>query len=387
MTEDERAGTGSGAPPGDQGGREPGDSAYGPVEEPQRTSGRSKLVFTLAVLVVLVPSIAAFVPLPYVILGPGPATNVLGTSGRTPLIEVTGHDTYPSKGALDFTTVSIRGGPDNQPSALEVAGALVRRAQEIHPQADYFPEGVTGDQVRDENAAAMTDSQQEAIAVALTALDEKVTQKVTVGDFPQGSAAEKAGLKKGDQLVAIDGTAITTVDDVRPAVTAKKPGDTEQVEVVRDGKRMSFDVVLGDNDGTAALGVYLSLSFTFPFTVTIHAGDVGGPSAGMMFSLGVYDVLTPGSLTGGQRVAGTGTIDYDGNVGAIGGIAQKMVGARRSGASYFLAPASNCDEVVGHVPSGLRVVKVSTFTEARSAVEEIADHQTSGLAACTATKS
>ncbi len=365
----------------------PGGPADEEAPDPRRTSRLSKIVFVVAVLVIVVPAIAAFIPVPYVILGPGPVTNVLGTSDGKPIVQVSGHDTYPTTGTLDFTTISMRGGPESQPSALEVVGALVRRGEEIHKQSEYFPEGTTNQQIQDENAAAMTDSQQEAIAIALTELGEPVTQKVTIGAFATNSAAEKAGLKKGDQIVAIDGHRIVTVDDVRPAVTAKKPGQTERIEVRRGGKAMTFDVVTTDNDGTAALGVYLSLSFTFPFSVRINAGDVGGPSAGMMFSLGVYDVLTPGALTGGQRIAGTGTIDYEGHVGAIGGIQQKMIGARRDGASWFIAPTSNCNEVVGHVPSGLHVVKVATFTEARTAVVDIAKHDTSGLPTCTAATS
>ncbi|CCH77375.1 putative secreted protein [Nostocoides japonicum T1-X7] len=365
----------------------PGGPADEEAPDPRRTSRLSKIVFVVAVLVIVVPAIAAFIPVPYVILGPGPVTNVLGTSDGKPIVQVSGHDTYPTTGTLDFTTISMRGGPESQPSALEVVGALVRRGEEIHKQSEYFPEGTTNQQIQDENAAAMTDSQQEAIAIALTELGEPVTQKVTIGAFATNSAAEKAGLKKGDQIVAIDGHRIVTVDDVRPAVTAKKPGQIERIEVRRGGKAMTFDVVTTDNDGTAALGVYLSLSFTFPFSVRINAGDVGGPSAGMMFSLGVYDVLTPGALTGGQRIAGTGTIDYEGHVGAIGGIQQKMIGARRDGASWFIAPTSNCNEVVGHVPSGLHVVKVATFTEARTAVVDIAKHDTSGLPTCTAATS
>ncbi len=365
----------------------PGGAAEDPSDEttdhPERAGRLAKVVFTLAVLVILVPAVAAFVPVPYVILGPGPVTNILGSSGGKPIISVTGHPTYPSSGTLDFTTISMRGGPENQPSALEVLGALVRPGQEIYPQAEYFPKGTTNQQVQDENAAAMTDSQQEAIAVALTAVGATVTQKVTVAGFPQDSAAQRAGMRTGDQIVAVDGTRITTIDDVRPAVIARKPGSTEHVEVLRDGATRTIDVVTTDNDGTATLGVYLALSFHFPFTVTINAGDVGGPSAGMMFSLGVYDTLTPGAMTGGQRIAGTGTIDYKGDVGAIGGIQQKMLGARRAAASWFIAPASNCNEVVGHVPSGLHVVRVSTFTEARTAVDDIARHDTAHLPTCT----
>jgi PDZ domain-containing protein len=117
--------------------------------------------------------------------------------------------------------------------------------------------------------------------------------------------------------------------------------------------------------------------------VSFGTKDVGGPSAGMMFALGIYDLLTPGPLTGGMKVAGTGTIDSRGEVGPIGGIQQKLVGARRAGARWFLAPASNCNEVVGHVPDGLRVVRTSTLHESRLAVEAIAAGRGQSLPSCT----
>jgi PDZ domain-containing protein len=136
--------------------------------------------------------------------------------------------------------------------------------------------------------------------------------------------------------------------------------------------------------GEALIGVELDPSYRFPFSIRIGIDNVGGPSAGTMFALGIIDTLTPGSLTGGQRIAGTGTISAAGGVGAIGGIRHKMVGARRAGARWFLAPAANCAEVVGHVPAGLRVVRVRTLSEALDAVQRIAAHRETGsLPACT----
>ncbi len=121
--------------------------------------------------------------------------------------------------------------------------------------------------------------------------------------------------------------------------------------------------------------------------VDASAGDVGGPSAGLMMTLGIIDLVTPASETGGRTIAGTGTIGTNGRVGAIGGIRFKMIGARRAGATWFLAPASNCDEVVGHVPAGMRVVRVSTLSDAYSALVKIGKGDTSSLPACTITPS
>jgi len=152
--------------------------------------------------------------------------------------------------------------------------------------------------------------------------------------------------------------------------------------VRRAGTDLVLRVKTANVSGNAVVGVVLRTGFVFPTKVSINAGDVGGPSAGMMFSLAVYDKLTPGPLTGGADIAGTGTIDSAGTVGPIGGIQQKLVGARRGGAAWFLAPADNCNEVVGHVPDGLRVVKVATFTQARDAVEAIAAKRGASLPTC-----
>jgi PDZ domain-containing protein len=198
------------------------------------------------------------------------------------------------------------------------------------------------------------------------------------------SASKAKGLlEAGDRLDAIDGQAITTTQAVRDVLQKKKPGETVAITVTRKGKEQTVVVpTVAGQGGRTAIGVLLGLRHDFPGKITIDAGAIGGPSAGLMFSLGIYDKLTPGPLAGGRQIAGTGTIDDQGQVGPIGGIRQKLAGARADGAQYFLAPADNCDEVVGHVPDGLDVFKVGTFAEARTAVEEIAQGKTGSLPHC-----
>jgi len=328
-------------------------------------------------------AIMGVVHLPYVILQPGPVVNTLGNgTGGKPLITVQGKTTYPTTGALDFTTVSVLGGPNNRVNVWEWITGHLNQTDSVVPEDVLFPKGVTSSQVDQQNAAEMADSQQEAIAVALRALGQTVPEIVTVKELAKDSPASGV-LRAGDVLVSIDGTAVTTPDGVRAAVRAHKSGDKAVFTVRRDGKRLVLSVKTADSGGHAVVGVFLQTAFDFPVNVSINAGDVGGPSAGMMFSLAVYDKLTPGALTGGATIAGTGTISSVGTVGPIGGIQQKLVGAKRGGATWFLAPAGNCNEVVGHVPDGLRVVKVSTFTQARDAVESIAAKRTTSLPTCT----
>jgi PDZ domain-containing protein len=346
----------------------------------RRTGGWLVALFVGVALAALL----SLVHLPYAILKPGPVTNTLGnTSANKPLITVSDARTYPTSGVLDFTTVAVYGGPQHPVNVWDVLAGLVDRSSHVVPEETMFPKGTTGKQVEEENAAEMADSQQEAVAVALRATGTKVPEVITIAQVPDGSPA-KGVLQAGDEVVSVDGVPADGTDAVRGAVQKHKAGESVRVTVRRGGVTKDLTARTAAADGRTVLGVLLRTKFDFPVKVRINAGDVGGPSAGMMFSLAIFDKLTPGALTGGARIAGTGTISGDGTVGPIGGIQQKLYGARDGGARWFLAPASNCQEVVGHVPDGLSVVKVSTFAEARAAVEAIAAKKAGSLPRCTA---
>ncbi|HEX7535836.1 MAG TPA: PDZ domain-containing protein [Dermatophilaceae bacterium] len=353
------------------------------VEQPgNRLSWRSTS-WILAVFVgIMLGALMGVIHLPYAILQPGPVTNTLGNGPEgKPLITVAGEKSYPTTGALDFTTVAVLGGPRSPVNGWDWIGAHLDKTSKVVPEEELFPKGVTSKEVDHESAAEMADSQQEAIAVALRGLGETVPEVVSIGALTKDSPA-KGVLLPGDVVLAIDGKAVTTPDSVRAAVRAHKPGQSAVFTVRRGGKEKALNVTTTDSEGHAVVGILLRTAFLFPTKVSINAGDVGGPSAGMMFSLAIYDKLTPGSLTGGNKIAGTGTIDSAGTVGPIGGIQQKLVGAKRGGAAWFLAPAGNCNEVVGHIPEGLKVVRVGTFTQARDAVEAIAAKHTDALPTC-----
>ena len=359
------------------------DSPIVAAEEQGTGLGRRATFWLIAMSVgIVVGAVMGMVHLPYAILQPGPVTNTLGNGpDGKPLITVAGKATYPTTGVLDFTTVAVLGGPTNPVNAWGWLSAHLDSTTAVVPEDELFPKGVTSTEVDQENAAEMADSQQEAVAVALRALGQTVPEVVSIDALTTDSPA-KGALLPGDILVSIDGKAATTPDAVRASIRAHKPGQSAVFTVRRAGKDRVLRVKTANVSGNAVVGVVLRTGFVFPTKVSINAGDVGGPSAGMMFSLAVYDKLTPGSLTGGADIAGTGTIDSAGTVGPIGGIQQKLVGARRGGAAWFLAPADNCNEVVGHVPDGLRVVKVATFTQARDAVEAIAAKRGASLPTC-----
>jgi len=350
-----------------------------------RLSRGNKVVLALFFLFLGVMVVGSVVHLPYAVMSPGPTQDTLGTSGgkNAPIIAVSGLPTYPTDGALRFTTVRVEGGPGYPVDAWDVLQAWIDPARDVFPVDDVFDPQVTQEQVAEENAIQMEGSQEEATAVALRAIGKDVPTHVAIAGITDTSKA-KGLLQVGDRLDRIGDVAITTTQTVRDALQKASPGDAVALTVTRKGKDQTVQVpTIKGQGGRTALGVLLGLDHDFPAKVTIDAGSIGGPSAGLMFSLGIYDKLTPGPLAGGRQVAGTGTIDDVGTVGPIGGIRQKLAGARSDGARYFLAPAGNCDEVVGHVPDGLRVVRISTLHEAREAITKIGAGTGADLPTCT----
>lgn len=346
-------------------------------------NNRSSAMLVSGLLAAALGITAVSLPVPYVIESPGPTFNTIGQDNGKPVISVSGHESFPAKGSLDLTTVYVDGGPNGPVSVFEAFSAWLNGTKAVYPQELLFPTGVTKEQSQQESATAMTTSQENAIASALKELKIPFGQKMQVAGLPDDSAS-KGLLQAGDELVSINDKPITALGVVQ-AELAVGNGKPAKVIVERAGARVPVTITPAKNSaGRYILGVLLQYKFTFPFDVTISLDKVGGPSAGMMFALGIIDTVTPGDLTGGRHIAGTGTITPDGAVGPIGGIAQKMQGARSGGATLFLAPAANCEDVLGHIPDGLQVVRVENLTEARKAVELAASGgDTSGLPVCT----
>lgn len=348
--------------------------------------------WVLLVAAVVGTVLLGLAPSPYAIERPGPVYDVLGTTlvdGKSlPLIKIDGEKTYATSGKLDMLTVYVDGSPQQKLSWIAVAGSWFDTSRAVVPLDEIYPSGQTADQADQENAQEMTDSQESAQAAALTALGIAYTENVTitVAQVAKGAPADGV-LKAGDDLLTVNGERVTSLAMLQKAIIANGTSTPVTLEIRRDGTAKTVEVTPARNADTEkpAIGIYTggSYDFGFPFTITVQLQDVGGPSAGMMMALGIYDKLTPGELVGGKHIAGTGTIDPDGTVGAIGGIRQKMYGARDDGATWFLAPASNCGEVVGHIPSGITVVAVKTFDDSVAAVKTIASGgDTSKLASC-----
>ena len=191
--------------------------------------------------------------------------------------------------------------------------------------------------------------------------------------FAEGSPASGV-LQEGDVITAFNGTEVDSVPQLRELLDANGTVNPGTVTYIRGDEVNEASIIPMESDSGAVLGIAAQLTYDFPMNITIRLDDVGGPSAGMMFALGIIDKLTPEDLTGGNHFAGTGTIDASGTVGSIGGIRQKMYSAQASGATYFLAPAENCSEVVGHIPSGLQVFAVSDLDQALDVLNFVSKH-------------
>lgn len=341
--------------------------------------GLTSLVVALVALFTM-----GFVPSGYVIEQPGPVINTLGTvpvkdaDGNVkdiPLVTIADEQTYDTDGSLSLTTISIAGSREQSATWMELLVAWFDVSKAVLPVDEVFPEGQTVEDRNEANQVMMEDSQQRAAIAALRELGYEFDTVPVVNSVQNGAPAD-GKLLPGDVLLAVDGTAITKPDEVATIVQAAD-GAAVTFTVRREGAEQDVTITPheGEVEGEKRWLVGISVASyveKLPVDITFEVGNVGGPSAGMMFALAIYDMLTPGELTGGAEVAGTGTIDAEGNVGAIGGIAQKMYGAKQAGADYFLAPETNCKDVVGHVPDGLQVISTATLEDSIAALEVIA---------------
>ncbi|MGC5048606.1 YlbL family protein [Micrococcus porci] len=318
-------------------------------------------------------ALALVLPVPYILEGPGPAIDVLGEQDGTPVLTVEGGTADPGEGRLDMTTVLVSGPPGGTTGLGDLVTALTDGTVDAQPRELVHPSGVSADTVAQSNAAAMTDSQDVATAAALRALGRDVPAHLAVHATVPGAPAEGI-LRVGDVILAAAGRSVTDMAGIRAAVDAAGPGDLA-LTLRRDGAERQVSVPVTAADPATGrswqLGVLLEQRFDLPVQAEFALEDIGGPSAGMMFALAVIERLTPGDMTGGARIAGTGTITADGVVGPIGGIPQKVQGAARDGADVFLAPRENCADLAGRVPAGMTVYAVDTLATARAVVEAV----------------
>ena len=366
------------------------------IELPDQGRRRRRLRRVLAAgtfILVVAVAIAAFtVPINVVIEAPGPTWNVLdnGSSSDQDVLKVKGTETYPTEGALRMTTVSVSGCPGYPVTTADLIAAWFSSDRRIVDRNEVCPQDQTAEQVEETGKAQMTASQDSAVIAALIETGMATAMRLTVTEVTEQQDSTEVQVDDVLETIAPEGgetTTITSFSQLRELMSTIAEGTRVTLGVRRGEQQVSAALTtIAPQEGTSGslLGLSLKISVDSPVEASFGLSDVGGPSAGMMFALGLVDKITPGALTGSKDIAGTGTINMDGQVGPIGGIQQKIAGAHGAGSKFFLAPASNCDEVKGHEPEGMQVFAVSTLHEAVTATKAIASGNPSGLATCSA---
>jgi PDZ domain-containing protein len=294
------------------------------------------------------------VRLPYFVLQPGPAQDVV------PLIHVEQHQVYAPNGHLLLTAVNIY-----QPNIYQALWAWIDKTESVVPEKDILGPGETQQEELQRALSQMDTSKIDAAVVALAKFANYPTEHgegVLVESVFPGSPAD-GKLFAGDLITSVDGTAIDDPDQLGTMIRAAGVGHPLTFEIEAGGEKHSFTLAPARIEGVSYPVIGIGSVANFPFPLDIDSGDIGGPSAGLMWTLGLTDVLTPGDLTGGKTIAGTGTIGLDGTVGPIGGVAEKVVAAERAGAVIFFAPVQDAPDarsVAGHI----QIVPVATYEDA-----------------------
>jgi len=325
----------------------------------------------------------AAAPAPFVIEQPGPVLNVLGDvtlQGQQqpqPLISIADAPEHEASGQLDMLTVTRVGDPDKLPGWLTVIMAWFDPTKVLLPVGDVFPPGYTAQDQATQDAAQMSSSQDVAVAAALGQLGIPYQTTITVQTV--GTGAPAAGLlQQGDVIQSVDGSAVSSMDQVAQLVRGTPSGQDVVFGILRNGQPQTVSVtpqlaLASDGKEYPYVGISGSAQYAFPVSVSYAVQNIGGPSAGMVFSIGIIDKLTDGKLLGDLPVAGTGTIDASGNVGAIGGVRQKAFGAAAAGAKAMLIPRANCAELGDGLPSQMAVYPVSTLQDALHVLSVLRD--------------
>jgi len=349
-------------------------------------SRRTLASIVACVLLVLLFAAAAFLPVPYVTMSPGPTINVLGQHDGQPIVEVSGHKSYPAKGQLRMVTVSVTS-PGRQISLAEAMEAWFDPTRAVYPRQVIYPPQQSVQQEQQQSSVEMTSSQDTAVAAALKHLGyhpDQVTEVLAVSK----DAPAQGELKAHDEILSVNGVHVTGPASVAKAVQKVGVGGTATFVVRRDGSTLTRKVTTEAAPGEphhAVVGVVVGVGYNFPFRVSVDINEnIGGPSAGLMFSLAIYDTLTPGSLTGGAVVAGTGTISPNGSVGPIGGIQQKIVAAADAGATLFFVPPANCKEALSADVNNneIELVKAPTMDSALHSLQAYAKNRQATLPHC-----
>lgn len=328
--------------------------------------------FVAAFVFVGLSVLLVVIPVPFVSWSPGSTTDTLGDGGKEPIIKVAGIPTYPTTGKLDLTVVSVTSAdaPLTLPQAL--LSYWLPNRDTLPRDAVYAPDKSAAE-VEQAEAVQMETAQDEAVVAALRADHQPVTEMPVVFSVTVGGPAHRI-LMPGDLIVSVDGTPTPDINAVGEAIRKHRVGQKVNFVVIRAKTETSVSVRAAESPAqadTPVLGIELAKGYQYAPHISVDIGQrIGGPSAGLVFALAIYDKITDGPLLQGRHIAGTGTITPAGNVGAIGGIQEKIAGAEKAGATAFLVPSGNCADLAG-VRTDLTLIKVSTLDDAISSLEKL----------------
>lgn len=325
-----------------------------------------------AVSFVGLAALIAFVPVPFVSWSPGGTVDTLGEYQNKPVITLQGIKSYPTTGRLDLTTVSVTR-PDSELTLPQALIAYWLPNRDALPRGAVYPPEKTPEQVETEESARMQAAQHHAAIAALREAGEPVQEVPAVLSVSVGGPADKT-LRPGDLIMAVDEVTTPDADAVARQIQTYRVDQPVTFTIWREGKKRLVQVTTGESPKDADqpfVGITLGTGYRYDPTISIELGhDIGGPSAGLVFALAIYDKITDGTLVDGRHVAGTGGITPTGVVTGIGGIQEKIAAAEAEGATVFLVPAPNCQDLAG-VQTSLTLVKVETLAGGIAALGEL----------------
>lgn len=333
----------------------------------------SKYLFVFLVLV------AFFIPTPYVLLSPGTPQNILNSA-----ITITGAQVFPTTGKMSVTSVMVTN-PDSYMTGFDILYAWATAERAVLPRVEIYPDNESAEESIQQGAADMQASQASATTAALTLLGYKGETKLIINSINKETDSFKK-LKVGDQIIELDGTPLTSTTQLLEYLKSKKPGEVISLKLLRApvAQRSSMETstqststakpliestvevkLSARDDNSALIGIIVETVQEFPISVKIKLDETGGPSGGLIFALGIIEKLQNENLTRGRNIAGTGTISDTGEVGPIGGITEKIIGAKKDGVDIFLAPIENCLDIsTPQLLDGIKVVPVATLAQA-----------------------
>lgn len=345
---------------------------------------RSVTLSVAGALIVALIAVASLFPVPYVVYSPGPLENTLGEWEGSPVVQVEdGVETFQTAGELDLTTVGVTSA-DTKLDLLTVLRAWMDDDRAVVPRNTVYREDETAEESREQSARQLARSQESAKVAALRSLGYEVPEQIVVVTVIEDTPADGV-LEPGDVILAVDGTQVSEPQEVADVVVDREVGDTVDFTISRGGEQMTVtaETTAAEDDGRPVVGFAPDWGYEFPVEVTIGIDQrIGGPSAGMIFALAIYDTLTEEPLVEGRHIAGTGEVTGDGEVNPIGGIQQKIVAAEEAGVELFLAPEENCDEASGADNGDMPVVPVEDLAEAIDAVETYTAGSSEQLPTC-----